>query len=192
MYHLKALMREKLVTKTESGKYTLTAAGKDYAERMSLTLMKPRFQPRVVTMLVISNDAGQYLLFRRARQPLFGLIGFPYGKIHRGEKIAAAAARELADKSGLTTPLRHVGDGYIVVDEKGETISQILFHMFTGHCEGAPQSTPIDGIGSVGDAYWGNIEDVTLSELIPSVPDLLHLSKQPNKERFFAELHYDT
>ena len=97
MYHLKAVIRDKLVFKRPDGRYALTPGGNDYAERMSLTIMKPRFQPRVVTLICCQNEAGQYLLYRRARQPLYGMVSFPYGKVHLGEGIYAAAERELRD-----------------------------------------------------------------------------------------------
>ena len=192
MYHLKQVIKSGYVEKQTDGSYTLSPAGQDYAERMSLTLMKPRFQPRVVTLIYCVDEAGRHLLYRRKRQPLIGMAGFPYGKVHLGESIQQAAQRELMDKTGLTASLAHRGDGYVTIYRDKQPISQIVFHLFVGSkLAGETKTRPLAGVGEIGEAFWAHIDDIAPDQLIPSVRDLNRLVRNAGPERFFAELVYE-
>lgn len=184
MYHLKQLINQELVAKTNDGRYSLTAAGKMYADGLSLKTFTPRLQPRIVTLIVLRDESGRYLLYRRKRQPLIGMVGFPYGKIHTGETVTEAASRELKEKTGLGAELLHRGDGYITINQNGQTVSQIMFHLFVG-------SNPVGQLKTktaVGEAFWGDPTQVPGWELMPSVIDLIEATRSP--VRFFIEKTY--
>ncbi len=186
MYHLRQLTSRGLVVKRADGLYELTAEGKRLVGGMSLETFTPRAQPKIVTLVVCRNEAGQYLFYRRRRQPLLGMAGFPYGKIHLGETIAGAAVRELFEKTGFAAELEHKGDGYITIYQDAEPVSQIMFHLFYGENpvgELLPDSTS-------GKAFWGTLSDVDAT-FLPSVVDLLQLLKDNSTEHFFAELVYE-
>lgn len=53
-----------------------------------------------VSTLVRDND--RVLLVRRARAPLAGTWALPGGRVEHGERLAAAAAREVAEETGVT------------------------------------------------------------------------------------------
>lgn len=186
MYHLRQLLKAKLVQKRADGLYELTAAGQVYADRLSLKTFKPRIQPRIVTLIACQNYQGQWLLFRRKRQPLIGQVGFPHGKLHEGESVQQAATRELKEKTGLKASLRHCGDGYITIVEHGSVVSQVMFHCFYGKNPSGRLLTDT----KVGHAYWGDPSEVAPDELIKSVPDLIELLRKHPRSRFFAELSY--
>ena len=182
MYHLRLVIAAGWVAKREDGKYELTTAGQQYAETLSLKTFVPRIQPRIVTLLVCRNDNGEVLLYKRHRQPLIGMSGFPYGKIHLGERIGEAASRELSEKTGLTAKLTHRGDGYITTYVGEEMVSQIMFHLFEG--------THITGQlirHADGEAYWVPIAELEQIKLLPSVFELLALVDSSHK-LFFTEL----
>jgi 8-oxo-dGTP pyrophosphatase MutT (NUDIX family) len=185
MYHLRSLMREGYVEKREDGRYGLTGDGQSYADRLSLTSFKPRIQARIVTLLAVQDADGRWLMFRRSRQPLLGKVGFPYGKIHEGETIAKAAARELVEKTGLKADLVHRGDGYIAIHEGGVAVSHIMFHLFAGTNPKGDLRAEI----ATGTSFWAHPITVSRDELMPSVPDLLDLMAR-HDERFFVELDY--
>ena len=184
MYHLRQVMRAGYVEKQADGRYTLSPDGHRFADGYSLETFSPRVQPRIVTLIACDNDAGQWLLLRRKRQPLLGMDGVPYGKWQRGESVAAAAQRELTEKTGLTAELHHRGDGYVTICQKGEPVSQIMFHLFYGH---NPAGT-LRPTSRTGTAFWGNPE--TLGDrVMGSVIDLIKLLETPG-ERFFFEQTY--
>ncbi len=185
MYHLKTLIRQNLVVKGDDGLYCLTVEGQRYADGLSLETFTSRAQPRIVTLLVVKDIYGQYLFLRRKRQPLLGKVGFPYGKIHLGESIMAAAGRELKEKTGLTASLSHRGDGYITIYEQAEPVSQIMFHLFYGE---DPTGDLIDET-TAGSVFWAKPEMIDATYM-PSVLDLLRLLSEQGDQRFFAELSY--
>lgn len=186
MYHLRQLMKAGWVGKREDGLYELTADGQHYADTLSLKTFSPRVQPRLVTLMVCRDADGRYLFFRRRRQPLLGMAGFPYGKIHLGESIGDAAARELREKTGLAAELTHRGDGYVTIYHDEQLISQILFHLFYGENPTGkllPDTT-------AGKPFWASESEIN-DGFMPSVRDLLTLlGETPPGERFFTELTY--
>lgn len=184
MYHLKQLIKQGLVLKCDDGRYELSAEGQAYADRLSLKTLTPRAQPRIVTLIVLQNEAGEYLLYRRKRQPLLGMIGFPYGKIHLGETVAEAANRELKEKTGLSAELTHRGDGYVTIYTAEQPISQIMFHLFIGR---QPLGKLKKGT-TAGVPLWSSLSVLEPAEVMPSVYDLAKLVTA--SEKFFVELVY--
>jgi ADP-ribose pyrophosphatase YjhB (NUDIX family) len=183
MYHLRKVMSAGWVTKRSDGQYILTPEGQRYVDGLSLKTLAPRIQPRIVTLIACQNKDGEWLFLRRKRQPLLGTVGFPYGKIHLGETVAEAAARELAEKTGLVAQLQHRGDGYITICEQGEPVSQIMFHLFYGR-----QAAGELRDSAAGPVFWAPISARDDSYL-PSVLDLIRLI-QEEPDRFFVELTY--
>ena len=179
-YHLKSLGKDGYI-KSLGGEYSLTAVGKRYIQRLSLASLKPRIQPAIMTLLVCRDKQNRYLLYERQRQPFFGKVGFPYGKIHLGETIAESAKRELKEKTGLTGGVIHRGDIYLFVYEKEALVTQMLAHVFE----------IIDFRGElierteVGNSFWGDVSKISKSQLIPGVLEVLACLKK--KKYFFEE-----
>ncbi len=185
MYHLRALMRDGLVVKNEQGHYLLSAEGKLHADKLSLQNYAPRKQPSIVTLVTCQNEKGQWLVYKRKRQPLIDKVGFVYGKLHLGETISQAAHRELKEKTGLQCELTHRGDGYITIYEGNEPVSQIMFHLFYGkHVYGEIGKTEKPGV-----PFWAWREEFNHEPFMPSMPELADLVSN-SKERFFVELVY--
>lgn len=184
MYHLRQLIKQGHVEKNEAGNYCLTASGQGYADRYSLKLSAQRTQPRIVTMVASHKEAGEWLWYRRHRQPLIGQVGFIYGNLHLGESIEAAAARELAEKAGFAADLSHRGDGYLYIYDGEDVVSAFLFHLFVGD-----NLRPTEGrLSDAGGTFWAKFADVEANELIPGTAELVKLVETGEKPRFWTEL----
>lgn len=186
-YHLKGLVRDGLIQKRQDGLYQLTAQGKLYADRLSMETLTIRAQPKIVTLLVVRNAYGEYLLYRRLKQPLFGKVGFPYGKLHLGESLAKSAERELKEKTGLSAALSHRGDGYITVNEHHQPISHIMFHLFVG----TDTKGELKPKSPAGENLWSRLHYLDPPELMPGVLDIARTLDKNPMSRFFAEFNYD-
>jgi ADP-ribose pyrophosphatase YjhB (NUDIX family) len=129
MYHLKGLIKEGLVEKSEVG-YELTNSGLQLAARISLKTGKVRLQPKLLTAVVAKNEAGKQLFIRWLRQPNSSQVSLPYGLVHFGENISAMAALELAEKAGLVGDMHFLGDIYVRGMRGDETNRHMLLHVF--------------------------------------------------------------
>jgi 8-oxo-dGTP diphosphatase len=132
-YHLRHLIRNNLVEKCGEG-YRLAPAGLYYADRFSPVHKGERPQPKLVTIAVLRNEAGQALLQQKPRQPWLGQYHLPAGKIHTGETTGEAVTRELEEKTGLH--IEHMLFRSIVqvrVFKHGELVSDYFGFIFGGH-----------------------------------------------------------
>jgi len=183
VYHLRALIKEGIVKKVPEG-YALTAEGKQYVDTLREDGLGIRIQPKIVTLIALKGTKGAYLLYRRQQEPYRGLIGFPYGKVHLGEKIAESAERECHDKLGVVVPLVHAGEVYVGVGS-GESLIHTLFHVFTVKIEGQP-------ILDKEELFWEVPDTVPPAASIPGFHEIAPLIEAWHKkgvpqERFFAE-----
>lgn len=167
-YHLRLLMREGYVAKAPAGGYILQPKGKLYADQLGQDGLAPRMQAKIIVLLAIRDSRGQYILYRRNRQPFIGLMGFPYAKINLGERIADAADRQLRDDMQLECALRHSGDGYITSYEDGALVSEVFFHLFTGESLAESLAESLQ----YGDCSWQDVASLAPSELLPGVMDI--------------------
>jgi 8-oxo-dGTP pyrophosphatase MutT (NUDIX family) len=182
-YHLEQLLAAGLVSKQDR-QYALTPKGLAQIDRMSHANMTGRLQPHIVTAIDITNADGQTLLFKRNFQPYIYRLGFPLGKTHFDENIAAAAARELQEKTGLTgVPLTQRGIIYIEARQQGETISKILCHVFSGTAEpGFPLPKT-----ERGECLWADAESLKPADVMPGFIETKALLRQ-HHSFFFDEI----
>lgn len=182
MYHLRRLMASGWVNKS-GGAYALTSTGLLEVDRLSSVDSKPRIQPKIVTLIACKNERGEWLVYRRTRQPFKGLVGFPYGKIHLGEKVGAAAKREFKDKTGLDAALTHRGDVYLTIyDKAGELISHMLTHVFSGDVTGGKLKTESE----MGTCFWQDLKKLPTKQWFPGFKEELSLLENTTGH-FFEE-----
>ncbi|MEK7472041.1 MAG: NUDIX domain-containing protein [Patescibacteria group bacterium] len=138
LYHLRQLIKHKIVEKTVTGRYSLSVVGRQYVDRSNLPTMKPRLQPKQLTILIIEAPDDKLIILKRLHVPYLGYRGLPSGKIHYGEGISEAATRELLEKTGLDD-IKLTLRGNVLMrfcDPKTkEVISHINAYIHTGKTE---------------------------------------------------------
>ena len=174
-YHLKVLLKDGLIDKTEGG-YTLSQNGMSYVDRVSTEKFLVRSQPKVITMMVVQNSDGDVLLQRRTKQPYIDTWTLPYGKLHIDDpSIEAAAKRETFEKLGLNNqPLTHAGDCYIRVKSGGAILSTTLAHVFRFNS---------DAIVASENIMWARPHKLANNDLAPVVEAIV-------TRTFFGDDHF--
>jgi ADP-ribose pyrophosphatase YjhB (NUDIX family) len=187
MYHLRKLMAEKWICKRQDGRYELTPAGQLHIEQLSLATLMPRIQPKIVTLVLCRDEQGRALVYRRKREPFYGYVGLPYGKIHLGETIDVAARRELQEKTGMQANLTHRGEAYIKTTVGGELVSHILAHTFVAeHPTGTLRPN-----SSIGMCFWASIDELYQATFIPGFLNIYKKLSESPTERFFYEWNFN-
>jgi len=116
-------------------------------------------KPLVVCAGAVIRDAGgRLLLVRRGHPPGAGRWSLPGGRVENGESPAAAAAREVAEETGLTV---EVGELLATV-----TIGDYLVHDFAATVTGGELCAGDDA----SDVRWCSLAD---AELLPLTDNLL-------------------
>lgn len=131
MYHLRQLQKMKLVKKSQTG-YTLSDGGLAYIDGFSFHDLKPRKQPKLISILAISNTKGEWLMARRKYQPYIHQYMFPSGKQHIGENPEDHVKRELAEKLGFDIPLTRRGLCDIRIYRGDAIITHVTSHVYSG------------------------------------------------------------
>jgi ADP-ribose pyrophosphatase YjhB (NUDIX family) len=179
-YHLKILIKQGYVNKLEKG-YTLGIKGSVYVDRVSSTTTKLRPQPKIITMLVIQNEDGDVLMYKKWRQPFIDLWTVPHGKVHNDDiSVEASARREMSDKvhNVPITDLRHVGDSYIHVLYDEQVAISTLVHIFYGTTNAAALPEHMQWVQPL------RIADATSAPGIVEIVQFALISKQ----YFFEEI----
>lgn len=150
-FHLKRLVEVGYVVKQDDGRYALTPAGKEFANRFDTEAPKLAIERQAkigVSVACVRVVAGvtRYLVQQRLKQPFYGYYGFVTGKVRWGEEVLETAARELAEETGLQADLTLVGvkhkldytpEGQILEDKfffsvRGEQVRGTLQETFDG------------------------------------------------------------
>ena len=185
MYHLKTLIKDGLVEKTDGG-YALTTKGKSFVDRSNLVSLKIRVQPKTITILAVTNSDGKQLILERLHQPFINHKGFPSGKIHYGESLADAARRELLEKTGISNiPLTFRGNFVMRYFKDNDVVNHIIGYVFSGHVtsnEVLHFETPYF------KSYWGEKGELYEDNRFKGHPEIFELlQKTPTGQLFFAE-----
>jgi len=131
-FHISRLVELGLVKKIERGMYTLSARGKEYANRLDTDRNMIEPQPKSAVLLVIRQNHGRlekFLFQQRTKNPYYGFWGIPGGKIRWGETIIEAAARELREEAGLQADISFGGvyHEHVEDSDNGEFLEDKIF-----------------------------------------------------------------
>lgn len=100
--------------------------------------------PAAAVSVVIRDDrTGAFLLARRARPPAQNLWAFPGGRVQWGETIRQAAARELAEETGMRVDADSLAVAEVVdligdENHDGAPDHHFVLTVFTARASGEP------------------------------------------------------
>src|SRR5258708_33747676 len=95
--------------------------------------------PRVGSAVIVRDEANRILLGKRNKEPERGSWVLPGGKIHAFESIAAAAARELEEETGLEVEVEHHFGVYEIINPPDE--HRIVIYSWARVISGTPKAS---------------------------------------------------
>lgn len=167
-YHLKQLIRDKLITKTDSGEYSLTTLGKQAGIRQ-LTAQKSPKAHSILFLCVREHPEGKWLLYRRLVHPLKDRIGFMHASPIAGEPVETTAAKELLLKTGLQAQFTVVGNGYFDMYEGDNLISYTHFTLLRAEAV----SGSLQPHHERAEYFWQSDPDFSAPNMLPNMPTLV-------------------
>lgn len=187
MYHLKELIKMGLVEKID-GKYQVSKQGGNTATRFSIREQGIRIMPATISVIALQSKDGEWLLYRRKRQPYIDSLGFPSGKIHLGDSLEDAAYRELGEKCGYArdeVKITHRGMFNLVENEPdGSLKNHIIAQVWYGLSKDKKEF-----INHAGETFWGNWQDQNYDEFIPGFREIF--TSLESLEFFHLDLSFD-
>lgn len=130
--------------------------------------------PKLGVSVSVWRD-GKVLLVERGKEPR-GIWAFPGGHVEPGEKLEAAAARELFEETGLTARLAGLVGLYEVIrrDAAGEISLHYVIACFLGH---AGPGEPV-AASDAAAAEWADPETLGRFALAPNIADAVAKAKE--------------
>jgi 8-oxo-dGTP diphosphatase len=127
---------------------------------------RPPGPPVVAVGLVARDPAGRLLLVERGHLPYQGRWSLPGGRVEAGETLAVAAARELAEETGLEAAVGGIAG---VAERIGEGFHYLIVDLWA---ELASDAGPVAG-GDAADARLVDLEELPGYPLSPGLAGFL-------------------
>ena len=161
---------------------------------MMMTSAASSSYPRAaVSVVILSESSGRFVLVQRGREPNKGLWSLPGGKIEWGEPTLAAAQREVLEETRLGPNLVWYQDGAFCVTDSITTPSSSSssgskkdddsnappkFHYVICQCFATtPTEEQLQPNDDAADAAWHSVDEVRQrleqSEMTPGVLQVL-------------------
>lgn len=185
-YHLKQLMRDKLVTKTEAGVYSLTPLGRVAGINVTLNKRQLLEQAHSVILMALYSPEKGWLLRRRLAQPMFNKVGFTHAEPEANHDALTSARETFLERTGLTVDFEPRGYGYVRLFRDGELESFVHFVLYYAE----EYSGELIEQSRNGENFWLKEPDFTDESMIPSMPPLIERLTSGDK-MFYLDLKYD-
>lgn len=181
-YHLRELVKQKLVIKNSDGTYTITARGTHATAHLVHSPIEILELAHSVLLMAVRSSNNNWLLQKRLTPPMQGKYGFIYAEPNANEHIAITAQKTVEEKTNILTDFTPRCTGYIRVFKDDAQESFIHFNVLESVLETMPDVPPKD-------ITWLADPDFTANDMIPSMYDLVKLLNK-STDYCFTELDY--
>ena len=136
----------------------------------------PESLPLVGASVALWRGADEILLVKRGKAPLYGTWSLPGGHVEPGETLAAAAARELGEETGLSGNLIGIADLVEIIrhDAGGRLDRHYVIAVFAGHWTGGTARAGDDAIA----VHWTAIDRLGEFDLTDGTADVILTSQK--------------
>lgn len=164
-YHLKKVLAEGLVEKSETGIYTLTPEGRRIStgaldKEQSLIVDRAH---SVLFLVIRRKQDGAWLFYKRGTHPMLGFSGFMHCNPNAQEFVTETAHLECHKKTGLEGTFQVLGGGYFRIYDSGFLESFTNFTLL--YCDEIQgELNPID---PKAEYYWVHNPDFSAEDMFP-------------------------
>lgn len=185
-YHLKQLIKDKLVVKQDDGTYTLTSLGRVAGINVKLNKKEMLEQAHSILLMCLRTEQDGWLLRKRLAQPMYHKAGFVHAEPLPNEPITLTAQRVFEERTGLHADFAPAGCGYVRLLRGDDLESFTHFTLLTS----TSYTGELASVRRNGENYWENHPDFNGENMIPSMPDMVRLLDTSGGQLFFADLSY--
>ena len=121
--------------------------------------------PRIGSALLVRDETQRILLGKRNKDPQRGCWVIPGGKIHAFESIAAAAAREFEEETGLKVEVGRQFKAYEIVNPPTE--HRIVIYSWAKVVGGTPKAS--DDLSEIRFFGVHELTDLAMTPLVRTV-----------------------
>ncbi len=171
-YHLKKVIQEGYVIKTDEGHYALTPEGRRVGKGALKKQSRLIDRAYSVLLLVIRRQSdGAWLLYKRHTHPLLGLSGFMHAQPTAQTDVVQTAHDECLTKTGLSGDFTVKGSGYFRV-YRGDELESFTHFTLLG-CDDIGGDLVADT--ELADYYWEKSPDFSAEGMLPNMSLLAEL-----------------
>lgn len=181
-YHLKIVIRDGYVEKSEDGRYKLTGEGRRLGVRAFEKQLGMADKAESVLFLVIKqNPNGPWLLYKRLTHPMLGKVGFMHAMPKLGQSITKSAHDQCLEKTGLSCKFTALGSGYFTTYDGELLESYVNFTLMAADtAEGELVQQDVNA-----EYFWSENPDFGSADMIPNMTTLAELLQ--GGQPFFVE-----
>jgi ADP-ribose pyrophosphatase YjhB (NUDIX family) len=139
----------------------------------------------MTSLVCFRDNRREVLLYKRRKEPYYGMVTLPNGKLHYGEYVGNAADRELHEKTGLKADLKHIGIVYLNFINEGDSVNHTLSHVFLAD---EPQGD-LNYEEGLNEPFWHVLDSIEELELLEGTKEILDFINKP--PAWFTELAFN-